>query len=40
MEVWENVFEDHLIDLPDHVAVHQGEIEDARVLWVGELHLH
>lgn len=40
VEVWENIFEDHLINLPDHVTVHEGEIEDARVLWVGKLHLH
>ncbi len=40
VQVWENVFEDHLINLPYHVTVHEGEIENAGVLWVGELHLH
>jgi hypothetical protein len=40
VEVGENVFEDHLIDLPDHVTVHEGEIENAGVLGIGELHFH
>ncbi len=40
VDVGENVFEDHLIDLPDHVTVHEGEIENAGVLRIGELHFH